>query len=119
MNFEEAVNAHVLWKSKLRAYLVKRDGSLKPDEILQDTHCALGKWIHSEGLKYKSLPEFIALKDVHAQFHKYTAQVVAMVNSGDVKKTEELLGAGSEFMKLSGNCVMMIQKLKNKVEAVK
>jgi methyl-accepting chemotaxis protein len=119
MNFEEAVNAHVLWKSKLRAYLVKRDGSLKPDEILLDTHCALGKWIYSEAKKYSNLPEYAALKDVHAQFHKYTAQIVAMVDSGDVKKTEEMLGAGSEFMKLSGTCVRMIQQLKLKVEAAK
>ncbi len=119
MNFEEAVNVHVQWKSKLRAYLLKRDGSLKPDQVLKDTECDLGKWIHSEAKKYSHLPEYASLKDVHAQFHKHTAQIIAMADSGDVKKTEDMLAAGSEFMKLSGSCVMMIQQLKNKIVTAK
>jgi hypothetical protein len=119
MNFEEAVNVHVVWKSKLRAYLLKRDGSLKPEQVVKDSECDLGKWIYSDALKYKHYPEYAALKDVHAQFHKHTAQIIAMADSGDVKKTEDMLAAGSEFMKLSGSCVMMIQKLKNKIVSAK
>ncbi len=116
MNFDDAIKVHVEWKSKLRAYLAKRDGSLKPEQVTQDAQCALGKWIYTEGVKYNNIPEYNNLKEAHAQFHVHTAQIVAMVNSGDIQKAEDMLNAGSEFMKLSGQCVNMIMQLKQKVE---
>lgn len=115
MNFDEAIQVHVEWKSKLRGYLAKRDGSLKSEQIAQDTNCALGQWINGEGKIYSNLPEYDTLKKVHIQFHQHTAQIVDMVNSGDVKKAEDMLAAGTEFMKLSGTCVNMIMQLKQKV----
>ncbi|MDD5731246.1 MAG: CZB domain-containing protein [Candidatus Omnitrophica bacterium] len=115
MNFDDAIKAHVEWKSKLRAYLAKRDGSLKPEQIAQDKICPLGQWIHSEGKKYSAIPEYTSLKEAHLQFHQHTAQIVAMVNSGDIQQAETMLSAGSEFMRLSGTCVNMIMQLKQKV----
>lgn len=117
MNFEEAVQAHVEWKTKLRAYLTKHDGSLKPAQIALDNQCALGKWIYGEAQKYKHIPEFATLKSEHAKFHQYTAQIVELVNTGEVKEAEAMLQAGSDYMKLSGSCVSLILQIKTKATA--
>ena len=114
MNFEEAVQAHVDWKTKLRSHLTKKDTTLKPIQIASDKICALGQWIYGEGKKYNNLPEYKSLVETHAQFHIHTAQIVELINSGEVKKAEDMLQAGSDFMKLSGQCVNWILQIKNK-----
>jgi len=45
MNFDNAIIAHTAWKSKLKGYLQKKDGSLNPDDIQSDKKCDLGQWI--------------------------------------------------------------------------
>jgi hypothetical protein len=114
MDFDQAIQAHVEWKAKLRGYLAKADKSLKSSEVAKDDQCALGKWIYTEGVKYSHLPEFIMLKAEHLKFHQYTAQIVDLVNTGKVQQAETLLQAGSDFMKLSGNCVSLIMQVKQK-----
>ncbi len=48
MNFDQAISAHVQWKSKLAAYIAKPDHSLHAEIIAKDDQCELGKWIHGE-----------------------------------------------------------------------
>jgi hypothetical protein len=54
MDFDEAVSK---WKCKLRHYLAKHDGSLRPADVSLDHKCVLGQWIYSEGATYSSLPQ--------------------------------------------------------------
>ena len=119
MNFEDAVQAHVEWKSKLRGYLAKKDKSLKPEEVANDKHCPLGQWIYGEAKQYNQLAEYKSLVETHAQFHFHTAQIVDLVNTGDLKQAEAMLQAGSDFMKLSGQCVNWILQIKHKVSSGK
>lgn len=112
MDFDGAIQAHVEWKTKIRAYLLKRDGSLNAPLVSQDNQCALGKWLYGEGAKYSTIPEFNTLKTEHAKFHKFTAQIIELANAGKVQEANAMLQSGSEFMKLSANCVTLIMQLK-------
>ncbi|HEX7673533.1 MAG TPA: CZB domain-containing protein [Bdellovibrio sp.] len=114
MDFDEAIRAHSSWKMKLSAYLRKPDGSLKPDEIQQDHKCDLGKWIHGEGSKFSSLPEFKTLKVEHAKFHKCAADVVRKADKGESVSDETALGAKSEFSNASSAVVTAIMSMKRK-----
>jgi methyl-accepting chemotaxis protein len=116
MDFDGAILAHVEWKTKLRAYMTKSDGSLKSSMVAQDSQCNLGKWIYSDGIKYSALPAYQELKAEHAKFHKSAAKIVDLVNAGKLADAEAKTKAGSEFKILSTNCVALIMKLRDQAQ---
>lgn len=115
MNFDDAIFAHSSWKMKLAKYLARPDHSLKVAEVASDKECALGKWLHSEGLKYSHLPEFKKLVSEHAQFHKEAANVVARADAGQNVTEEVALCANSAFGHASSSVVRTLQKVKSMV----
>ena len=117
MDFDQAIAAHSAWKSKLRDYLSKRDGSLKPAEVSVDNKCVLGQWIYSEAVRYSKIPEYATLKSEHARFHKAAAEVVRKADSGQSVTEEIALGSKSEFSKASSAVIMAIIAMKKYAQA--
>lgn len=115
MNFDDAIRAHSAWKTKLSAYLNNPDGSLKPEEIEPDNACALGQWIHEEGIAHSGDSDYQELKKIHANFHKAAAEVVRRADSGEAVAEDVALGATSDFAKHSSAIVSGIMKLRRKV----
>lgn len=116
MNFDEAIQAHSSWKMKLATYLKKPDGSIKAIEIQVDNKCQLGQWIHGEGAKHSSLPEYQTLKTEHAKFHKAAAEVVKKADAGQSITEEIALGAKSDFASASNSVVSAIMMMKRKAQ---
>jgi hypothetical protein len=96
VDFYAAIQAHVLWRVRLEAYVEGTSNEeLNPSIVGRDDCCALGKWIYGAGGKYYgSHPRFPDLKEVHACFHKAAGEVVRCVDSGDSEKARELLQQG-------------------------
>jgi len=115
MNFDEAINSHSKWKTKLASYLAKPDQSIQPSTVEPDNQCDLGKWLHGEGLKHSKLPEYTSLLSDHARFHKAAAEVVRKADSG-LKVTDEIaLGSNSKFGSASMAVVKSLMAMKSKV----
>ena len=115
MDFDEAVATHSKWKRKLRQYLDKGDGSLRPAEVSLDHKCTLGQWIYGEGAKYSSLPEYTRLKYEHARFHLAASEIVKKANSGgDVIHQVEPCSS-SEFSAASSAIVIALMAMKKRV----
>lgn len=117
MNFDEAIKAHSAWKMKLSNYLRNPDGSLKASEIEQDNKCQLGQWIHGDGAKWSSLPEYATLKAEHARFHKAAADVVRKADSGQSTNEDTSIGGNSPFATASAAVVAAIMKIRSKAAA--
>jgi Chemoreceptor zinc-binding domain len=117
MDFDQAIAAHSTWKSKLRSYLSKPDGSLKPADVSADNKCPLGQWIYTDGPRYSKMPEYANLKSEHARFHKIASDVVRRADSGQSVSEETALGANSEFSKASSAVVVAILAMKRQVPA--
>ena len=115
MNFDEAIQAHSSWKIKLSSYLRKPDGSLRSVEVRTEGRCPLGQWLHGEGRKFSSLPEYLALINDHAKFHNAAADVVDKANSGKETNQDRAIGIGSEYATASQNVVKSIINLKKKI----
>ena len=111
MNFDEAIQAHVLWKMKLGDYLRNPDGSLKSQDIQVDNKCELGQWLHSDGSKWNFLPEYSNLLFEHARFHEEAAKVVENVDSGQDVSEETVLGGNSAFSVASAKCSQRNHKI--------
>lgn len=117
MDFDEAIKAHAMWKMKLSTYLKNPDGSLKASDIQVDNKCQLGQWIHGEGAKWSSLPEYAILKTEHAKFHVAAAEVVRKADSGQDAREETALGSASDFSSASSAVVGAIMSMRQKAKA--
>ena len=115
MDFDEAVSTHSKWKRKLRHYLAKHDGSLRPAGVSLDHKCVLGQWIYSEGATYSSLPEFTRLKYEHARFHSVAAELVKKANSGESVTEEMAPCSNSAFSTASAAIVIAIMAMKKRL----
>ena len=116
MDFDQAINAHVQWKSKLKAYIVKPDKSLNPVTVSSDLNCDLGKWLHGDGKKNSSLTGYAALVEDHARFHRAAGEVIKKADSGKDASEEIALGANSEFSNASTAVVSKLMQLKREVK---
>lgn len=96
VDFYAAIQAHVLWRVRLEAYVEGTSTEkLNPEIVARDDCCALGKWIYGAGgTHYGTHPRFPELKEVHACFHKAAGEVVRCVDSGNNEKARELLLQG-------------------------
>jgi hypothetical protein len=115
MDFDEAVGKHTKWKRKLRQYVAKRDGSLRPADVSLDHKCDLGHWIYGEGSKYSSLPEFTKLKFEHARFHMIAAEFVKKANAGESISAEMEPCSNSEFSVSSAAIVGALVAMKKRL----
>ncbi len=117
MDFDQASRVHYEWKTKLRNYLAKPDGSLVPGTVGQDNECALGKWLHGEAKKFAGDPAYDELLSAHAGFHQAAASLVKRADSGERVDGEALLGSSSRFNQLSQRVTILIMEMKRKVPA--
>jgi len=108
MNFDDAVKAHVTWKSKLQAYIAKPDKSLDPAKAAKDDQCDLGKWIRGEGARFANHDSFKKLVAEHAKFHRAAGDVIRRADSGQKVSEEVALGGKSEFSVASQHVVLLI-----------
>ena len=116
MDFDQLIHAHVNWRFKIKDYLEGRGSSLDPSTISKDTVCVMGRWIHGDGTKFSSFPEFGDLKLEHTLIHQCAAVVVEKITSGDLEAARALTSVQSEFSTRSSNIVNAVMRLKFAVE---
>ena len=100
MNWMEIIGAHVMWKQRLTAFLAgSSTETLDPKVVQLDNRCALGQWIYGGGQSMAALPQFEEVRSLHAQFHRYAADVIEHHLAGNTAAAEELLQG--EYSRLS------------------
>lgn len=113
MDYNQAINAHFLWKFKLAAYLAKPDRSLDANALAAEHECALCQWIESEGKKHAGTPDFARLVEEHARFHAVAGEIVRQADSGKPVSNEAALGANSAYALASNGIVLSLIRMKN------
>lgn len=92
VDFYAAIQAHVLWRIRLEAYISGTGEQLNPEIVGRENHCALGEWIYGSGSRaFGNHPQFPELKDAHARFHRCAGEVIRCADSGHAEKARELL----------------------------
>ncbi|GIL18613.1 MAG: hypothetical protein BroJett040_23640 [Oligoflexia bacterium] len=116
LDIEEAIQAHLGWKNKLRSYFAKPDQSLHPEQIEQDHLCSLGKWIYGHGHESQKESElFVKLKDEHKTFHKIAADLVRRSDRGEGGLLRQLVDLSSSYNRCSSKVIYYLEELKKKV----
>jgi len=116
-DFDGAIKAHIDWKMKLSKYISNPDGSLDGKVVCKDNQCLLGKWIYSDGSKFKhEFPEdYESLRLSHAEFHQMAGQIVDAVNQNRPDEAKQLLGPSGPYVKISDRTVELIRQIKDKL----
>jgi hypothetical protein len=81
MNSYEILNEHALVHYQVSEYAKKPDGSLKAADLQEVGKCGLGKWVSTDGVPHSGSPEYEALKQAHARFHKASADTVKQADA--------------------------------------
>ena len=111
MNFLDAINAHVMWKLRLKRYI---DGSsdevLDPEQIKKDDQCMLGKWLYSNKDKLnKKTGTFEDVRIAHSYFHQTAADIVQDIHEHN--KGQALSTLQGKYSTISHKLQKKIRKL--------
>jgi len=93
LNLQEVLGAHMAWKDKLTSTLNgTSEESYDVTSVSQDTLCVLGKWLYGPGKKdYAHIPEYEALRAIHAEFHLCAGEVLIEYGKGEVISADKIL----------------------------
>ncbi|WP_178863162.1 methyl-accepting chemotaxis protein [Thiomicrorhabdus cannonii] len=97
VQFEKMIEAHLAWKSKIRAFVEGMDIGVTYEAATDHTSCVLGKWYYGEGQQYMHLPLMQTLGDEHMQMHQSIKQVMDAKSVGDIEAVEEGLGKVDDY----------------------
>ena len=113
-SFETMIQAHLGWKLKLKDYLAGRGEQIDPETAGKDNVCAMGQWIHGRGQQVADLPQFQALQQEHARFHRLAAAVIRHHLAGEHAQASQLLEG--DFTRATQSTVAAIRHLRMQVE---
>jgi hypothetical protein len=119
MDFNDAIAAHIRWRTRLSRYVAEPDRSLSADEIAATNRCELGRWLGGEGRMYSGAPEYAALIDSHALFHKAAAAIVIKADSGQRVTKDIALGLQSGYGAASSEILKTLLVMKTRVCAAR
>lgn len=113
MDFNEAIKAHMAWKTKLTD-AISAQATLDSEIIARDDCCALGKWLHGD----ESYAQFGALRshaeciDLHADFHKNAGRIASVINARRYDEAKTMLGPRAAYSRASSAVIIAITTLK-------
>ncbi|MDD4978886.1 MAG: methyl-accepting chemotaxis protein [Gallionella sp.] len=114
-SFDDAIAAHTKWKVRLIDYIKGNSKEhLEVAKVSCDDQCALGGWLYGGARAHSKLPEYEALRQHHASFHRSVGSIVQCVH--DQKQSDAMKQLGGEFFQHSNQTIKAIKALQNKVE---
>lgn len=109
MDLSSAMEAHTLWKSRLRDSL-EGGQSLRPEAVVCDGQCHLGEWIRQRG-HLEGSEAFVTLRRQHASFHKMVGEILEACRAGRVPERRGLVAVSSAISTHSSSVVALLRGL--------
>jgi methyl-accepting chemotaxis protein len=115
MNLDNAIAAHVQWKTKFRVAITAQQ-TLDAATIGKDNCCELGQWLHGAGRgTYGSRPEFVSLLEKHKSFHKEAGLVATAINGKKFDQASSMIEVGTPFTAASNAVGVAVNALKRAI----
>lgn len=90
-DFEQAKQAHLSWKTRVRAYLNGNNSVLTREQACSHRECALGQWYYSErSSKYRHMTSFKNMEPPHEKLHLIIKEIVDAKERRDLQTAESL-----------------------------
>jgi methyl-accepting chemotaxis protein len=113
----DAIASHVRWKiTLLMATRMREPLSQRATHAIQHTEeCSISKWLLSRHtLHLRGTPEYRAVLDRHAEFHREMQAIARLINAADYASAERLLNAPAAFQLASiavANAIMALDSV--------
>jgi len=113
-----AIRAHARWLFHLQDAIKTGNSEFSPHVVSTDDNCDFGKWLYANiGSANGNSALFAEIKALHATFHEQTGKILALALKGDTTEAARLIGANSQYKKLSETLVDKLTELKSKSHA--
>ena len=111
IDVDAIIDAHRLWKVKLREAIEQRD-TVDTATLSRDDCCALGKWIYGDGQRLADRPSFTQLIERHKAFHRVAGQVGDLINRREYRSAEDALAPETPFADATTSVVLSLSAAK-------
>jgi uncharacterized phage infection (PIP) family protein YhgE len=116
INFDNAIQAHANWRSKLRTAAMHKE-QMDAETAGRDDCCELGKWLHGAGKsQYGGKPSFVELVSAHREFHQEAGKVARTINQGANDVAEKMLESDTGFSRASNHVTRLIVQLRGELK---
>jgi len=97
-----------MWKSRLLTAIDTGALDIPADTVAMDSQCPFGKWLYGEALSptVRDSEECRRVTELHAQFHRVAAKVVALALSGKKMEADKLMALNGEYTVITTKLVM-------------
>ncbi len=117
MNFDDAFNAHMLWKAIFLA-ATKARHPVDAHSAGRDDLCPLGQWLHGDAkAKYAGLRPYAKCLDDHSEFHRQAARVAELINCGRFDDAAAVVEGTSPFVRAAVEIGVALTDLERAVRA--
>jgi hypothetical protein len=108
----KAMTAHALWKERLLSAIDSGDSGYSPAIIAKDDHCEFGQWLYGPSVSEadRQNPYYGSVRQLHADFHKATAEIMLYALAGKKGMAHKMLGTGSHYASLSGELMRTLAR---------
>lgn len=97
LNFDEVLENHRQWKTRMELYFKNPDYSIDTRPILNGKAFPIWKWFRDNGHLFINLPQYGTLVESQTRFRTALADAVVKANSLVVRNPEYVIGEQSEF----------------------
>lgn len=107
-HINNAIAAHGRWKARLRQAIESGKSDSTVDSVRPDNLCEFGKWLNSCSSVEKATERWMKIRELHAQFHKEAARILALAVAGRKSEAEAAIALGSQFSKTSADLTLAL-----------
>jgi hypothetical protein len=118
MPFDNTLEEHRLTRVALRSGMLegmhKRVG-LVTSAFANERCCALGRWIHEDGLRWEDVPELQQLKLAHASFHTIALVIAMSITQGRLAEAAVMLEPDALFENAARMLAQAVSRFENRL----
>lgn len=96
-DIHRAIMAYGLWKARLRGAVATGEADLTSAQAAEARSCEFGKWFYALPPAVQADPRFAEVETLHARFHEEAANVLRLVEAGEVATAARELQGDSRF----------------------
>jgi hypothetical protein len=107
-HINRAIAAHGRWKAHLRQAIETGKSEWTANTVRVDSLCEFGKWLHAASPAEKATERWKRIRELHSEFHKEAARILALALGGRTTEAEAALALGSSFSKNSADLTLAL-----------
>ena len=110
---DASISAHGKWLTQLKIAIEDGTSQFDPESVRADNRCDFGKWLYDDFPKSpESRKLFDDIRETHAKFHRKAAHILQLAISGHAEEALKLMDYQGEFMRLSGELILLLKGLR-------